>query len=65
MSFKSSKVPGDFSEFLSTEFAACSKPPGKDNHLKASYPSTHQRGRVQIKPRLCNQGSRKNDAFTL
>ena len=36
-------VPVDFSEFSSTEFAACSKPPSRDDHRKASYPSTQQR----------------------
>ena len=30
-------------EFLSTEFAACSKPPSRDNHCKVSYPRTQQR----------------------
>ena len=33
-----SDVPVDFFEFLSTEFAACSKPPSRDNYRKASYP---------------------------
>ena len=33
----------DFFEFLPTEFAACSKPPSKDNHRKVSYPRTQQR----------------------
>ena len=36
-------VPVDFFEFLSTDFAACSKQPRKDNHRKASYPRTQQR----------------------
>ena len=36
-------VPVDFFEFLSTKFAACSKPPSRDNHRKASYPRTQQR----------------------
>ena len=31
-----SNVPVDFFEFLSTEFAACSKPPSRDNHHEAS-----------------------------
>ena len=38
-----SNIPVEFSEFLSTEFAACSKPPSRDNHSKASYPRTQQR----------------------
>ena len=38
------QCPVDFFEFLlSTEFAACSRPPGRDNHRKASYPKTQQR----------------------
>ena len=35
-------VPVDFFEFLSTEFAACSKPPSKDNYRKAVYPRTQK-----------------------
>ena len=27
-------------DFLSTEFAACSKPPSRDRHKKVSYPKT-------------------------
>ena len=33
-----SNVSVDFFEFLPTEFAACSKPPSKDNYRKAFYP---------------------------
>ena len=59
---KVSSVPMDFFKFLSTEFAACSKPPSRDNHRKASYPRTQQRDqgadRTQIKRRLYQ----KNDA---
>ena len=36
-------VPEGFFEFLSTEYAACSKSPSKDNHRKASFPRTKQR----------------------
>ena len=36
-------VTVDFYEFLSAEFAACSKPPSRDNLRKASYPRTRQR----------------------
>ena len=32
-----------FFRLLSTEFAARSKPPSRDNYPKASYPITHQR----------------------
>ena len=35
-----SNVPVDFFEFSSTEFPACSKPPRRANHRKASYPRT-------------------------
>ena len=41
--FQRFNVPVDFFEFLSTEFAACSKTPSRDNHRKASYPKTQQR----------------------
>ena len=37
-----SNVPVDFFEFLSTKFAACSKPPSRDNY-KTSYPRAQQR----------------------
>jgi len=30
---------------LTTEFAACSKPPSRDNHRKTPYPKTQQRVR--------------------
>ena len=42
-SFLRSKVSVDFFELLPTEFAACSKPPSRDNHRKASYPRTQGR----------------------
>ena len=32
-----SNISVDIFEFLSTEFAACSKPPSIDNHRKAFY----------------------------
>ena len=38
-----SKVPVDFFEFLSTEFAAWSKPPSRDNHCKVSFARTQKR----------------------
>ena len=41
--FQRSNDPVDFFEFLSTEFAACSKPTSRDNDRKASYPRTQQR----------------------
>ena len=51
-SFQWSKVPVNSLKFLSTEFAACTKPPSRDNHRKASYPRMQQRdqgtGRTQI-----------------
>ena len=51
-SFRRSDVPVDFFGFLSTQFAACSKPPSRGNHRKASYPRTEQRnqsgGGIQI-----------------
>ena len=30
-------------DFLPHKFAACSNPPSRDNHRKASYPRTQQR----------------------
>ena len=30
-------------DFFPRKFAACSKPPSRDNHRKASYPRTQQR----------------------
>ena len=42
-SFRWSNVHVDFFKFFSIEFAACSKPPSRDNHRKASYPKTQQR----------------------
>ena len=44
----------DFFKFSSTEFAAYSKPPSRDNCRKASYPRTQQRDRVRVKPRSCD-----------
>ena len=32
-----------FSNFSPLKFAACSKPPSRDNHRKASYPRTQER----------------------
>ena len=39
-------VRGDFFEFLSTEFAACSKPPSSDKIRKVSYLRTQKRTQV-------------------
>ena len=33
----------DFFKFLLTEFAACSKPPSRDNYRKTSYPRMQER----------------------
>ena len=54
-----------FSSSYLLNFPSCSKPPSRDNHPEACYPRTIQYDRVQVEPRLCNQGRRKNDAFTL
>ena len=53
-----------FFEFLSMEFAACSKPPSRDNHQKASDPRTPHRDQMRVEPRSFDQGRRKKDAFT-
>ena len=66
-SFLWSNVCVDFFKFLSTEFAACLKPPIRNFHLKASYRRTQQHdqgeGQTQImqsgllqKQRLCPLG---------
>ena len=54
-----------FFEFLSNEFAACSKPPSRDNHREDSCQGPNNVTRVRGKPRSCDQDRRKNDAFTL
>ena len=67
-SFRWFNVPVDFSEFLSTEFAACSKPPSKDtsNDRTASYPRTQQHDQGGgLNSWSCDQSRRENDAFTL
>ena len=43
-SSQSANVTLDFFKFLSTEFAACSKSPSKDNYRKASYPRMQLQG---------------------
>ena len=54
----------NFFEFLSNEFAACSKPPSRDNDRKASYPKRNNLTRMKVEPRSFDQGRRKNDAIT-
>ena len=50
-SFQWSNVHLDFFEFLSIEFAACSKLPNRDNHHKASYPRMQrQRPKHKLNP---------------
>ena len=53
-----------FFEFLSTEFAACSKLLSRDNHRKASYPRTQQRDQGGGWTQTIRSESSKNDAFT-
>ena len=64
-SFRWFNVPVNFFEFLSTEFAACSKPPIRDNHCKAFYPRMQQRDQDADWTGSCDKDRRKNDAFTL
>ena len=47
----------DFFEFLSTEFAACSKPSSRDNHRKASNPRTQQRDQSAGWTQIIQSGS--------
>ena len=42
-SFMWSNVLVNFFKYLSTEFAACSKPRSRDNHRKAYHPKTQER----------------------
>ena len=42
MIFQRSNAPEDFFEFLSTIFAAFSKPQRRNTHRKAFYPRTQQ-----------------------
>ena len=57
MSFEWSNVSVDFFEFLTTEFAACSKPPSRDDHRKASYPRTQQRDQSRGWTQIMRSGS--------
>ena len=64
-SFRWSKVPVDFFEFVRLgypffEFAACSKPPSRENHCKASYPRTPQRDQGAGWTQIMRSGSRFN-----
>ena len=49
----------DFFEFLSTEFAVCSKPPNGNNYRKASYPRTKQHDQVEVELTSYDQSRRK------
>ena len=60
-------------DFFPHKFAACSKPPSRDNHCKASYPRTQQRDQgadwthdhaIRVGLKIIVK-RRKNDAFTL
>ena len=54
-----------FFEFLSVEFTACSEPPSRGNHRKASYPRTQQRDQGAGVPNdHVIQDLRKYDAYT-
>ena len=58
----------NFFEFLSTEFAAFSKPPSRYNHRKVSHPYStggNNNTKVRVEPRSCNQGRPRNDALIL
>ena len=56
-SFRRSNDPVDFFEFLSTEFAACSKPPSRDNHRQVSHPKTQQRDQGMGCTQIMRSGS--------
>ena len=58
--------PVDFFEFLSTEFAACSKQPKAEIIiLKRLAQGRNNVIKVRVEHRSSDQGRRKNDAFTL
>ena len=46
-----------FFQILPTAFAACSKPPSRDNHRKASYPSSQQRHQGGCRTQIMQSGS--------
>ena len=50
-----------FFNFLSIEFAACSKPSSRNNHRKVLVQGRNNVTRVRVEPRPCDQGCRKND----
>ena len=43
---------------------ACSKPPSRDIHRKASYPRAQQRDQMLVEPKSCDQGRHENEALT-
>ena len=62
--FHKSNVFVDFFDFLSTEFAAGSKPPSNDNYRKGLILRRNNVIRERVESRSCDQGRRKNDSFT-
>ena len=52
-------------DFFPHKFAACSKPPSRDNHRKCLIQGHNNVTRVQVKPRSCNQDHHENNAFIL
>ena len=61
-SLQRSNVPVSF---LFTKFVADSKPPSRDNDRKAFYLRMQQHNEVRVAPTSYDQGSCKNDVFTL
>ena len=62
-----SKFSGWRFDFFPRKFAACSKPPSRDNVIivKRLIQGRNNVTRVWVEPRSCDRGRRKNDAFTL
>ena len=62
-SFQWSNVPVNFFKFLSTEFAACLKPPAEIIIVKRLIQRHNNVTRVWVEPRSCDRSHRKNDGF--
>ena len=64
-SFLRSNVLQNFFEFLSTEFAVCSKPQPETIIAKRLIQERNNMTRMRVEPRSCDQSRRKNDAIAL
>ena len=62
-SFQWSNIPVNFFEFLSTELAACLKPPAEIIIVKRLIQRHNNVTRVWVEPRSYDQSHRKNEGF--